>query len=78
MGEKARCVVALLPIAQTRCPPCFLTCPARSQFLSSQCDAERGGIWVGADGVRANLGRGEEGGDVQAQQKGRRIADFGL
>lgn len=72
MGEKARCVAALLPIPQTR------SCPARSQFLSSQHSAERGGIWAGPERGRANLGRGEEGGDVQGQQKGRRIVDFGL
>lgn len=78
MGDKARCVVALLPIAQTHSLLCFLSCPIRSQFLSSQHSAERGGIGVGPQTGRANLGRGEEGGDVQGQQKGRRIVDFGF
>lgn len=67
MGEKARCVVALLPVAPTHSPLCFLVCPARSQ--RSAVEPEMG---------RANLQRGEEGGDVQGQQKGRRIVDFGL
>lgn len=78
MGEKAHCGAALLPIAQTHSPPCFLACPARSHVLSSQHSAERGGIWVGPERGRANLERGEEGGDVRGQQKGRRIVDFGL
>lgn len=78
MGEKAHCVVALLLIAKTHSPQCFLACPVRSHFPSSQHSAERGGIWVGPERGRENLGRGEEGGDVRGQQKGRRTVDFGL
>lgn len=68
MGEKACCVAALLSIARTHSPLCFLACPARFQFLSSQHSAERGGIWLVSETGRANLGRGEEGGDVWGQQ----------
>lgn len=59
--------MALLAAAQTHSPLCFLVCPAGSQH--SAVEPEMG---------RTNLQRGEERGDVQGQQKGRRIVDFGL
>lgn len=78
MGEKAHCVVALLPIAQTHSSQCFLACLARSPL--SELPAQRRERWH-LDWTREGESKsviGEEGGDVWGQQKGRRTADFGL